>query len=997
MNNTKLFDMHDHIYLKKNFVACMESLHIFNMKKIWTILLVSFLSAFNVVNAKSESKITMYGGVINSLTYRYVLNVGVYLMRADSTIVDSTRTVDGEMGKLGRCGFFILRNVPGNGKYILCFKHPRYEIQYEPIEVNVKSGTSFDVEKLIHLTIKRPMKTLGEARVKATLVKFYLKNDTLVYNADAFQTEEGSLLDALIRQLPGVQLKDNGEIYVNGRKVEELLLNGKDFFRGDNRVMLDNLPAYMVKDVKVYERQSDVSTYLKQDVDRVKPYVMDVCLKRQYSVGIVGNTEVAAGTKERYLARLFAMRFTPQSRMAVFGTMNNQNDDRKPGENGEWSPTSLSGGLTATRKAGIDYRVDDKTNLFKVNGNAEIEYQNTDLQSFSNSVNFLSGGDTYGLSNRISRSKNVSFQTSHTLQFPKFLYLSVTPNFSYHNIRDHSSLIASTLFDNTYNDGHALLDSIYLPNFGERIRRLLINRNRVLGLGRSHDYTFGGMLSSFFTLFHLPMSFSSSGNYSKAQSRSFNWQQTDFPNASTNGLFRNQYFDVPYNSYDYKAEIEVIKHLRNNFDVRPIYSFSQDYSSRYRNLYSLDRLGDESLLPFGALPSTHDSLLVALDGRNTYQSESMNNKHTLDLFLKKEGYLKGKNYWWFRIHLPVNFYRNRINYLRDKQTAFFSRHYVEFEPQINVEHMLRADDGTSMIMDKFNTNREVSAPSLTYLIPWLVDDSDPLNIFKGTANLNRTQTYRISYQHTYFDMKKGINMNYDLNYVITQNAIAQGSAYDKGTGVRTTTPDNVNGNWSVFGGYFYSLPLDKKHQWTLSTFTIANYTNSVDLIGDGGNTVVRSDVHNVRLTEILNAGVQLGKMQLGTTTEASWFNATSSRSDFKTVNVENFKYGLTCKYKLPLNFNVATDLMMYSRRGYEDNNMNTNDLVWNARLSKSLLKNHVQLAIEGFDLLHNLSNVTRSLNVQGRVETYTNVIPSYVMFHCIYRIDIKPKKRPGDE
>jgi hypothetical protein len=77
--------------------------------------------------------------------------------------------------------------------------------------------------------------------------------------------------------------------------------------------------------------------------------------------------------------------------------------------------------------------------------------------------------------------------------------------------------------------------------------------------------------------------------------------------------------------------------------------------------------------------------------------------------------------------------------------------------------------------------------------------------------------------------------------------------------------------------------------------------------------------------------------------------------------------------------------------------MNTNDLVWNARLSKSLLKNHVQLAIEGFDLLHNLSNVTRSLNVQGRVETYTNVIPSYVMFHCIYRIDIKPKKRPGDE
>ena len=90
--------------------------------------------------------------------------------------------------------------------------------------------------------------------VKATKVKIYTRGDTVVYNADAFQLAEGSMLDALIRQLPGVELKDDGRILVNGRYVENLLLNGEDFFYGLPSVLLDFLPAYAVYDVKVYDK-----------------------------------------------------------------------------------------------------------------------------------------------------------------------------------------------------------------------------------------------------------------------------------------------------------------------------------------------------------------------------------------------------------------------------------------------------------------------------------------------------------------------------------------------------------------------------------------------------------------------------------------------------------------------------------------------------------------------------------------------------------------------
>lgn len=84
-----------------------------------------------------------------------------------------------------------------------------------------------------------------------------MKKDTVVFNADAFQLAEGSMLDQLVARLPGVELRGNGQIYVNGRFVSSLLLNGEDFFKGDPSIALQNLPAYTVNQIKVYEKQSD--------------------------------------------------------------------------------------------------------------------------------------------------------------------------------------------------------------------------------------------------------------------------------------------------------------------------------------------------------------------------------------------------------------------------------------------------------------------------------------------------------------------------------------------------------------------------------------------------------------------------------------------------------------------------------------------------------------------------------------------------------------------
>ena len=135
-------------------------------------------------------------------------------------------------------------------------------------------------------------------------------------------------------------------------------------------------------------------------------------------------------------------------------------------------------------------------------------------------------------------------------------------------------------------------------------------------------------------------------------------------------------------------------------------------------------------------------------------------------------------------------------------------------------------------------------------------------------------------------------------------------------------------------------------------------------------------------------------MEFGASGSLTYQHSTSNRESFQTLNVFTYHYGANAQLELPLGLQLSTDLTMYSRRGYSEPSMNTNELVWNARLAKKLLKGNLTLMFDGFDLLGNLSNVRRTINAQGRTETFYNVIPSYGLFHAIYRLNKQPKKKP---
>ncbi|MBQ7869177.1 MAG: DUF4974 domain-containing protein [Prevotella sp.] len=148
----------------------------------------------------------------------------------------------------------------------------------------------------------------------------------------------------------------------------------------------------------------------------------------------------------------------------------------------------------------------------------------------------------------------------------------------------------------------------------------------------------------------------------------------------------------------------------------------------------------------------------------------------------------------------------------------------------------------------------------------------------------------------------------------------------------------------------------------------------------------------VRVKERLDVEYSLGDLSVGFNGTAGWNSSRSRREGFRAVDVRTFNYGPTLKIGLPWGLKLATDLTVYTNRGFSEPSANTTDVVWNARLSKRFMGSRLTLSLDGFDILGQLSNITHTLNSQGLTETWHNSLPRYVMAHLTWRFNKEPKK-----
>ena len=492
------------------------------------VLKAGSLSADNDTTKAKRRFLTVYANVADHLTHEGIDSLRATLLRSvDSTFVDTVH-VNGYTSD-NRRTTYVAMAIREAGSYLLRLEADGYQTRYATIDIpKLYKREQYREIKPIYMrkdVKKRPAieslasdsatTTMQEVVVKATKLKFYMDGDTLVYDADAFSLAEGSMLDALIKKLPGVELHSGGEITVNGRKVDALLLNGKDFFDSDRELLLENMPSYMVKSIRSYERTPDEVKGTIREKTTPKEMVMDVRLKKDYDTAWLANAEGGIGGSlqkgnersealplmgERgeglpFLARVFAMRYSTNSRIALFANANNLNDYRTPGEKGEWSPLTQSQGLTTSYTLGANGMYEPNENI-RYQGSVNGSYSEKHDAQHTSRETFLRGGNTYGRTFWNQRSYNYNLKTEHNLRLRnpgtlwnafKDIYFNYWPSLQYMHWTNHSESASATLdADVAAGWGKAWMDSLMTPYAGDLLRRHALNRTTSRMRGNGH-------------------------------------------------------------------------------------------------------------------------------------------------------------------------------------------------------------------------------------------------------------------------------------------------------------------------------------------------------------------------------------------------------------------------------------------------------------------------------------------------------------------------------
>lgn len=913
---------------------------------------------------KKERKVQLTGEVYDSFTKAKV-KAHVTLMHKDSTVVDTMTCWTWSTSS------YYEFSVPAkNDDFIIRATADGYEDTTMVYQLrHIARNSYFELPRIL---MKKKQRSdddiykdvdLNGVVITGTKVKLAYRGDTLVYNASAFNMPEGSMLDGLIRQMPGAELKDNGDIYINGKKVDYLTLNGKDFFKGQNKVMLDNLPYYTVKELKVYDKSTKQSELIGHDVEK-KDYVMDVQLKREYNRGFLSNVEAGAGTDNRYLARLFGLYYDDHSRVSIFGNTNNINENRRPGGDGEWRPTDMPQGLTATKQTGLHMETEDADKKWEDNLDATFSWTDADNWSRNSSERFATGGNIMSGNESWSRQKNFNFNVYNFFQIKPIKmsgYIGATYNDGHRNTNSQDSTYRDAIINRTLNDG--------------------LNHYRTLNLSTSLDYHHKFDWGDY-------LSFSFQGGYTRQKpNESWGLNRTFYAQTDSTEL-RHNYTDNHSCSYTYRAETSYTLQFLNRWFISTSASYTQNMNSSTNNHYRLDWLKDvaSDKRQTEWLPSTREALLSTLDIDNSNIQRQLDRTYEASASI-----YHSTDDEYFSVSLPVRNPHERLHYYDYMLDTIAHRNYINFQPSIYWYRW-----GKKKGLSELGYNMGMSRPSLSSLMP--VDDTtNPLVTRINNPDLKPTLTHSVNIGFRFNNDSTHHFARLWSNATLTQRAIGTRTLYDTTTGAYTFTQDNIEGNWYWGVGSTYEQPLDSAKHLTLQQRADIEYTHSVDFpvlyIVSQTQEQPKSVVHNWTLHEKLGLEYQRDKLTFGISGEVNWRRSTSTRENFENISAFDYNYGGHLRYTIPwLKLYIGTDIRMFSRRSYQSEMMNTDDLVWNAELSRTLFKEKLTFKLTAFDLLHQLSSKQYSVNAQGRTEYWNNCIPRYVMLSIAYKIAQTPKQ-----
>jgi hypothetical protein len=908
----------------------------FQRHKSLALTLFSFL-----LSLATFAQISSIKGTVKDTTEKKVLSLAsVNVLRAkDSVLVKTVRTSNN--------GEFTIASLPV-GNYIVMVSYPQYADFTDKIAVGSTPLTlSIAIDTKAHI--------LKEVIVKNTVSAIRVKGDTTEYKADSFYVTPNADVQELLKKMPGIQVNARGEITAQGEKVNKVLVDGEEFFSDDPAVVTKNLRADVVDKVQVFDKKSDQAVFTGID-DGQKSKTINLQLKEDKKNGYFGKAEAGSNFNQFGNGKLMTNAFKGKRKIAGYVTTDNTKFDnlnwdeaQNYGDGGGMVTEFNDGGMSMIFNSEGD---EGGSTGFPNQQSAGATYSNKfDKGSVNTSAQYnrlIVNGLTSSYSKTILPTNSIVNNTNSTQRNEKKKYkLSTTDQWG----TDSTGLFkltlkgANVISDNTT----SFTGGSFIPETGATL-----NNTARTTTNSTNDKTLNGSIS-------YRLRFAKKGRTISVNS-DFN-----FGDKTQDGLLNAQ------NDY-FNASNVIIKQET----IAQTKSLSQLTSAGSVNSVYTEPLGKNSFLIF--------NYKIGLAGnnseRNTFDAKTGQPKIKVDTL---------SNHFKFNTvnnsgNISYRYAVKKMNF--NIGTGVGTAKYSMFDYATNANRSINFTNFIPSATFNFTPKQQkklvlsyvgnTQNPSLLQIQP-IIDNTDPLNITVGNANLRQSFTNRFSFNFNNFKVMKSKYVQFNGSFSNTNDAIATSSTID-GFGKSVNQYVNVDGNYNFSTGLYYGFDLYKGINFGMNTgFNGGRYNNIVNGIKNTNDNI--SSRFSIELSYWGDK-----KINFWSNFEASNNKTVSSIRPGASTNFWSYRSNsnVQIKFKKAKFFiDLSTDITVYQKSVAFPNQRNI--YLVHPSMRKVISKNdkwEAKLMI--YDIFNQNQFVDRNITSNFISETANNGIRRYALFSIVY-------------
>jgi outer membrane receptor protein involved in Fe transport len=906
-------------------------------------LLFFFLLFISCISFSQKMRIT--GFVQDTTENKPLQNALAMIVRIkDSVLVDFRRT-----------------DINGNFSFLnlaidtvqLVVSHPRFS-ENSYYLFGSESNKDFDIKKI---TLPLKSQLLKEVVIYAYKDPVFYKGDTLVYVADSFATKPNAVVEDLLKKLPGIKVNADGSIQAQGKDIQQVLVDGDEFFGADPTMATKNLAASGVETVQIYEKKDENAS---EDSETIQ--VLDLKLKDEAKKGYFGKISGASDVgltpiyKPFYEGEMLFNKFNKKRKISVFSLASNTmkssldwKDMYKYGletrefnyedeDSWMWEFSNNQGnGIPRTFKSGVyvNENITKKTEL-----NVNYTYNNSELSTLNTNRSEYFLSDTSYISD-LTESKMDRIQSheinlklihkidsSSTFEFEPKVKLNnskTDANDKTDFLSENFNLTRNTNVENLNDaNGNNLSSRIsYRKDFKKKGRKFTVNYRFVLDKNDSD-----GILKIVDT--------DSTSNSSTNQSKE---------NASLSKSHTSTFsFIEPLNP---KFKLEMDYEFYNNFN---------DQSKFARNFNGEDYLD---------IDSTFSNSFETRKNQHRIGTQLIfeQKKHKLSFGLRVRNVVIENNNIFFNTQINQNI----TNYL----------------PRAKYVYKISQNN-------RFTINYTTSSahPTINQLQP-VLDNTNPNRVQIGNTNLKPTFNHNLTLNYSFYKPLSGTHFWLYLNSKLTDNAFANSSIYDTyGRSISQTI--NVDGNKDISLNMGGGFPIFNKFIEIFPNLSYS-YSNLKGFVDNIENLTV-----NQKISGGFDAIIERDSVEFSIGVDLTYNMPSSTISSESVLPYMSQRFGSNFLWKIPLGFLFETDAN-YTINSNRAEGYDLNFIIWNASLSKSFLKNqNLLFAVEINDILNQNISAKRTVNSNVITDTKSVIISRYVMFRLTYKFNNNKTKESDD-